>query len=63
MRIGALKTYVLLTQERAGATLYQRSGDWTAVQVAADCILPLDCVSLDLSMTWAYEGVGLSRKA
>ena len=62
-RIESLETYVLLAQDQAEATLYRRSTDWTAEQVTAEGILPLDCVGLDLSMTSVYEGVDVSRKA
>ncbi len=62
-RLGSLETYVLLAQDLAEATLYRRSADWTAVQVAAEGILSLDCVGLDLPMTSVYEGVDLARRA
>ena len=62
-RIGSLETYVLLAQDLAEATLYRRSADWNAAQVAADGILPLEGVGLDLPMTSVYEGVDLSLKA
>lgn len=62
-RIQSVETYVLIAQDLAEATLHRRSTDWTAEQVAAEGILTLDCVGLDLPMTSVYEGVKLSQNA
>jgi len=59
--IASVQRYVMLEQDRIGATVFSRAGDdWVGHVLADDAVLPLPEIEISLPLAELYEGIDLS---
>lgn len=59
--IPSVQRYVMLEQDRIGATVFSRAGeDWVGHVLADDALLPLPEINISLPLAELYEGIDLT---
>jgi Uma2 family endonuclease len=57
----SIRRYVMLEQDRPGATVFSREGDdWVGHVLAGDAVMPMPEIGIELPLATVYEGVAFA---